>query len=80
MKSAVERARIEAQGPSTTLAMPTPSGCAVVPPGMGMLNIMITNENAAKTEISGTWRVNSSLRVLRSATYQKGAAAPERAA
>jgi len=58
------------------LAMLTPSGCAVVPPGIGMLNIMITNENAAKTEISGTRRVIRSLRVLRRATYQNGTAPP----
>ena len=52
--SATEIARIDPQGPSTIAAMPTPTACPVVPPGSGRLNIIMTNENAAKTDSSGT--------------------------
>jgi hypothetical protein len=55
--------------------MVTPSACPVVPPGNGRLNIMTTNENAAKTEISGTTRL-SSMRFKRfNAEYQPAIAA-----
>jgi hypothetical protein len=51
--SAIEIARIPPQGPSAITAMPTPTACPVVPPGSGRLNIMMMNENAAKTDSSG---------------------------
>ncbi len=74
MTSATEMASTEAHGPSTTAEMPTPTAWPVVPPGSGILNIIATNENAAKSEISGTSRVWSKRRTRVSATYQKGAA------
>ena len=66
---------MDPHGPSTIAAMPMPTACPVVPPGSGKLNIMITNENAAKTESSGTIRVFSSRLTRWSAMYQNGAAA-----
>jgi len=60
MNSAIEMARMEAQGPSTILAMETPTAWPVVPPGSGRLNIMTTKENAANTEIRGISFVESS--------------------
>lgn len=75
MSSATEIAIIEAHGPSTIAAIPIPTAWPVVPPGSGRLNIMITNENAANSDSSGTSRVLSSRRTLRSATYQNGAEA-----
>ena len=56
---ATDTASIAAHGPSTTVANPIPTACPVVPPGSGRLNIMITNENAANSESSGTSRVCS---------------------
>src|SRR5579863_8682066 len=73
MTSAIEMARMEAQGPSTTAAIPTPTACPVVPPGSGRLNIMMTKEKAANSESSGTSRVCSRLFTRRIAVYQKGA-------
>ena len=52
----MESARIAPDGPSTIAAMVTPSAWPVVPPGSGRLNIITTNEKAAKTEISGMTR------------------------
>ena len=72
---ATETASIEPHGPSTIVAMPTPTACPVVPPGSGMLNIIITNENAAKSDSSGTIRVLSNRFTRLSATIQNGAAA-----
>ena len=59
MNKATDTATMEAQGPSTMAATPMPTACPVVPPGRGRLNIMITKENAAKTETNGTMRVFS---------------------
>ena len=42
MASAMEMARIDPQGPSTTVAIPIPAACPVVPPGSGRLNIITT--------------------------------------
>ena len=66
-------ARIDAHGPSTMVAIPTPTAWPVVPPGSGRLNIMTTNENAAKTDSSGTIRVFSACFIRRSDAYQNGA-------
>src|SRR5438876_7368267 len=79
IKRAMEMEIIEAQGPRTTEAIPTPMACAVVPPGRGMLNIITTNEKAAKTERIGVNLVLSIARTRRRATYQKGAAPAYRA-
>ena len=56
--------RMDPAGPSTMVAMVTPSACPVVPPGSGRLNIITTKENAAKTEISGIMRAFS-VRLMR---------------
>ena len=68
--SAMEMARIAPEGPSTMAAMVTPSACPVVPPGSGRLNIISTNANAAKTEMSGITRVVSARFTRRKAAYQ----------
>ena len=73
MTRAMEIARIDAHGPSTMAAMPTPTACPVVPPGKGRLNIMMMNENAANTERSGTIRVFIARFKRRRAVYQNGA-------
>ena len=73
MISAIEIARMEAHGPSTIAAMPTPTACPVVPPGSGRLNIMMMNENAANTESSGTMWVFSPRFMRRSDIHQNGA-------
>jgi hypothetical protein len=54
--SATDIAMIDAHGPSAIAAIPTPTGCPVVPPGSGRLNIMITKQKADDTEISGARR------------------------
>ena len=75
MVSATEIAIVAPHGPSTIAAMAIPTACPVVPPGSGRLNIMMTKEKAAKSEISGTKRVASSARTRRNATAQNGSAA-----
>src|SRR5271170_2782286 len=72
--NAIEIPKIEAQGPSTMVAIPTPTACPVVPPGNGRLNIMMMNENAANTDSRGTiWVLNARFIRWRE-TYQNGAA------
>src|ERR1700686_2248724 len=73
--SAIDIASMEAHGPSTIAAIPTPTACPVVPPGSGRLNNMVTKENAANTDSSGRVRPNSVRRVRRRATHQHGALA-----
>jgi len=80
MKSAIEIARMEAQGPSTILAIETPTAWPVVPPGNGRLNIITTKEKAANTESNGISFVVSSRFSRRSETYQNGAELAYRAA
>jgi hypothetical protein len=43
-----------AQGPRMMPTMAPPTAWPVLPPGMGRLNIMMTNENAADKASSGT--------------------------
>jgi hypothetical protein len=51
-----------------------PTACPVVPPGSGILNIMMTNEKALKKERRGmNWALSRS-RSRRKATTQNGAA------
>ncbi len=64
---------MEAQGPRTIAAIPTPTACPVVPPGSGRLNIMMMNENAANTDSSGTICVLKVRFIRCRDTYQKGA-------
>ena len=73
MISAIDIPRIEAQGPSTMAAIPTPTACPVVPPGSGRLNIMMMNENAANTDNSGTILVFNARFIFLSDVYQNGA-------
>ena len=73
--SATEIAIVAPHGPRTIAAIAMPTACPVVPPGSGKLNIMITNEKAAKSATSGTNRVASSTRTRRSAAAQNGSAA-----
>ena len=69
----MEIASIDAHGPSTMVAMPTPTACPVVPPGNGRLNIMMMNENAANTDSSGTIWVFNARFIRCSDVYQNGA-------
>ena len=69
----MEIARIDAHGPKTMVAIPTPTACPVVPPGRGRLNIMMMNENAAKTERRGTILVFIARFRRWRAVYQNGA-------
>src|ERR1700692_3911512 len=69
----MEMASMEAQGPKTMVAIATPTACPVVPPGKGRLNIMMMNENAAKTDSRRTMRVFSTRFILCSEVYQNGA-------
>jgi hypothetical protein len=71
---AIESARIAPDGPSTMAATVTPKAWPVVPPGSGRLNIMTTNENAAKTEMSGITRLSSTRFSRFSAEYHPAAA------
>ena len=68
------------QGPSTIVAMVTPSACPVVPPGSGMLNIMTTKANAAKTEMRGTTRVSNTRLSRRRQRYHEARIPPYKAA
>src|SRR5208283_1631256 len=74
MAIAIDSARIAPDGPSTMAAMVTPNACPVVPPGSGRLNIITTNENAAKTEISGMTRASSTRFSRLSAEYHPATA------
>src|SRR5439155_14278230 len=47
MSSAADTATQAAHGPSSTAISPAPTACAVVPSGIGTLNIMTAKENAA---------------------------------
>jgi len=69
-----------AHGPSTIAIIVPPIGCAVVPPGAGMLNIMIVKQNAAPSASRGTCRVPRSCRTRRAATVHTGAIARPAAA
>ena len=46
-----------AHGPRSTATKTAPTAWAVVPSGIGTLNIMTTNENALPSASMGTWRV-----------------------
>ena len=57
MISATLTAMTAAQGPRTIATSVPPTPWAVVPPGTGMLNIMIVKLNAEKIASSGTVRL-----------------------
>src|ERR1700690_641921 len=67
---------MDAHGPRTTVATPTPTACPVVPPGSGTLNIMMTKQNALTTASRGTKRVFRRRFTRANATYQNGIAVP----
>jgi hypothetical protein len=75
MKRAEDTPMIAAHGPTMIAIRAAPVACAVVPPGAGALNIMITKENAEKMLKSGTVLDVSVVFSLRAAVYQKGATA-----
>src|SRR5690242_13227409 len=57
------------------MAMTTPpTACAVVPSGIGTLNIMTRKLSAAKTARTGTLRVRTTRETRFEATYQVGTA------
>jgi hypothetical protein len=64
-----------AQGPSTTAITTAPTACAVVPSGIGMLNIITRKLIAANIASRGTLRVRTTLVTLREAAAQVGTAA-----
>src|SRR5579883_1572606 len=61
-----------AQGPNTTAINVPPTACAVVPPGTGILNIIIVKEKAAKIESNGMVRLLSTERTRLTARVQVG--------
>ncbi len=64
-----------AQGPSTTAITTAPTAWAVVPSGIGMLNIITRKLIAANIASRGTLRVRTTLVTLREAATQVGTAA-----
>ena len=74
ISKATEIEIIEIQGPSTMAPIPMPTACPVVPPGSGILNIMMTNEKALKKERRGIQLGDQQIARGRKATTQNGAA------
>ena len=64
----------EEQPQAVQPATPMPTACAVVPPGIGRLNIMTTKQKAETAASNGTRRVCNKRFTRSSATYQNGAA------
>src|SRR3954449_4939815 len=65
---ATDTAITAAQGPRQMAMMPPPTACAVVPSGIGTLNIITRNDSAAKTASIGMFRVLTTLVTRRLAT------------
>ena len=74
--SATLTAITAAHGPSSTATSTAPTACAVVPSGIGTLNIITRKQYAAPNARSGTYRVLTTLRTRRPAVTQKGTATP----
>ncbi len=72
MTSAIETDRHAAHGPRMMAISVAPTACPVEPPMTGTLNIMITNENAAPSAMSGTCLVLRVFFTLAEATAQIG--------
>ena len=70
--SATDTDRQAAYGPSSAAISVPPTACPVVPPGIGMLNIMLMKENAAPTPISAIFSFGSSVFTFRIQTPQTG--------
>ena len=71
---------VAAQGPSRIAMIVAPTACAVVPSGIGTLNIMIRKLNAAPTARSGTNRLLTIFPTRRTAAHQAGSMAAPNAA
>jgi hypothetical protein len=59
-------------GPTAIAIRTPPTACPVVPPGSGMLNIMMMNVKVAEMASRGTFRVVRLSFSLRAATRQRG--------
>jgi hypothetical protein len=68
----MEMAITAISGPRTMAARAAPTACPVVPPGRGILNIMITKEKAAIKAIKGTLRALMVLRIFLTPITQNG--------
>src|SRR3954447_1990420 len=75
---AVLTAMTAAHGPSRQATKTPPTAWAVVPSGIGTLNIITRKQYAAPMATSGTYRLLTTLRTRRPATTQKGADAAYR--
>ncbi len=69
-----------AQGPRSTAISTAPTACAVVPSGIGTLNIITRNEYAPPIATSGTYRLRTTFLTLRPAVNHAGTEAPYRVA
>lgn len=72
--NATATAIIAAHGPSTIAITPAPTACAVVPSGIGMLNIITRKLTAENIASVGTCRVLTTFFTLRTATSSAGTA------
>ncbi len=72
MTSAIDTEIQAAHGPRSIAMSVAPTACPVEPPMTGTLNIMMTNEKAAPSAISGTCLVFSVFFTLTPATAQMG--------
>src|SRR5450759_275848 len=70
--SAMDTAIAAAHGPSRMAMSVAPTAWPVEPPMTGTLNIMITNEKAAASAMSGTCLALSAFLTLAPATHQMG--------
>src|SRR5437763_15723009 len=61
-----------AHGPNSTATKTAPTACAVVPSGIGTLNIITKKQYAAASAINGTYRLLTTLRTRRPAVAHTG--------
>jgi hypothetical protein len=74
MRRAVLTAMTAAHGPSSAATRTPPTAWAVVPSGIGKLNIITRKQYAAPSASSGTYRFFTTLRTRRLASTQRGVA------
>ena len=74
--SATDTATTAAHGPSNTATSTAPTACAVVPSGIGTLNIITQKQYAAASAINGAYRFVTTLRTRRPAVSHTGVIAP----
>src|SRR5207342_748646 len=72
MSRAIETAITAAHGPKTTAINTAPTACAVVPSGIGTLNIITKKLYAAPIATSGTYRFLTTFRTRRPAVTHIG--------